>query len=664
MGNNGILGQASKSKIETTKASEKEYISMAIYSLITKHLGNSYEITSMELQEELGNSYLVYDTNKFDVYNKNSKNLYTVLENYEIAFSGENSITTETITKNGDANTPVFLSEQGISNVKINYSEGQEISVLSSNRLDLNNSTFKMNSYNNKQKITKENNGITINSDAFDTNQNSLFAYLDVIAEFTGKLWVSCDASSTGNIQDLGMRISLNGEPQQLCRGIGILSESVDVVQGDTIRLIFYSHIGTSAANTLYYKNIMLQYETLTSYTPYIENISSISNKYTTIVLDGTEGANSYTTESTNNGGTDYRFSYNTIITDAADSILPSDNNKVANVIVNGLELRTYNECYNNLIGLGISNTGKISIYLGNDYNRTKLIEYLQSNPITIKYKSTNTEFKDIDTSSNVSTGCIITSPQEFSVTYSYINKSQTTSLVCFGDSITGMFTNETDYPSMITRSSNIQAYNVGFAGCRWTDHTSSNYMPFSMNRLVDSVCSGDFSMQEATASNCGITYVERLNTLKSIDFTKIDYVTIFYGTNDWGSNVILRSIDDTSTSEKQRTNVEDAIKYSVSKLQEKYPNLKIIVITPYWRYLNNNDSDTTPNNNGDYLHDYSNYIENIAKNELNLQTINLYEQLDINISNYLKYLPDGTHPNESLKHTIANSIENKINNY
>lgn len=635
---------------------------LALTSLQIQHSGNLEEITSEELQNELGSNYFVALSNKFDVLYRKNNWLFKILNNQTIEYYGIATI--KTITKTGNANTPVILGEKGINNVSLNYSNGQAISIFGTNRLDIDNVIFKMNGYNSKHQITKQDNGITIKSDSFDEIINSSFAYYDFTANFTGKLWVSCEASTTGNIKDLGMNVSINGESQQLCRGEGILAQSVNVQKGDSIRLLLYSHIGTSESNTLYYENIMLQYETLTGYVPYKENIDSMVNTYNTITLNGNEGSNSYTVASTKNGGTDYRFTYNTDISDVADNILPINNDSLANIIVNGIKLETYNQTYNNQIGLGVSTSGKISIYLGNGYNRNTLIEFLQNNPITIQYKTINTEFTEIDTS-NITTGCIITSDKEFSISYSYIDESEKDiSLVCFGDSITGRFTNETDYPSMITRESNINAYNVGFSGCRWTDHNNANYMPFSMNRLVDAICTNDFSLQEATASACGETYVDRLNTLKSIDFSEIDYITIFYGTNDWGSNVILKSEDDTNTTQKQRTNVEDALKYSISKLQATYPNLKIIVLTPYWRYLNSNDSDTVPNSNGDYLYDYSNYIENVAKNNYNLQTINLYEQLDINISNYLKYLPDGTHPNESLKYTIANIIADKIKNY
>lgn len=660
-GKNGLLTRAQQAKTETEKSEIKDEISVALSSAQIQHEGDLEEITFEELQKELGEQYVVYPAEKFEVYNKKYNYLYRVTADNIIEYIGEYSV--QTTTKTGNSNTPVILSEKGIDDVKLEYSEGQNISILGVNRLNIDKTNFLINVQKDLQTVTKENNGIKIHSEQLETTLGNGYAYYDYIAELDGKLWLSCEASAS-NVSDIGMRIELNGEMQQLCRGEGKLAESVNVKKGDKVRLIFYSHISSSASNTLYYKNIMLQYGNLTSFQEYSGDIKSISNNISTIILDGNVSKDDFESVTTSTSGK-YRLKYKASgLTNVANNVLPSSSSQLADITVEGIELISSTDTYYNKIGLAILPTGEIMLYLGDDWNRNTIQEYLSLHPITIKYKNNETEFIGISSTDLITTGHTIISDEPFTVSYSYLgeNEEKKTSLVCFGDSITGMFTNETDYPYMITNSSNIQAYNVGFAGCRWTDHTSANYMPFSMNRLVDSICSGDFSLQESTASNCGDIYVERLNILKNIDFTKVDYVTIFYGTNDWGSDTILKSEDDLNTSEKQRTNVEDAMKYSVSKLKEKYPNLEIIIITPYWRYLNNNDSDTIPNSNGDYLHDYSNYMEDIAYNDCKVQTINFYNELDINVSNYLEYLPDGTHPNEKLKHIIAEYIINKIN--
>ena len=184
------------------------------------------------------------------------------------------------------------------------------------------------------------------------------------------------------------------------------------------------------------------------------------------------------------------------------------------------------------------------------------------------------------------------------------------------------------------------------------------------MNRLVDSIVAEDFTLQENQISKCNETYKKRFETLKSIDFNDVDYITIFYGTNDWNYGRILKSEDDANVENKQRTNVEDSIRYCVSKLQEKYPHIKIIVLSPYWCTFDDNNTDKNPNKNGDYLEDYTNYIASIAESMSVTKVINLYKELDsINYSNYEYYMYDGVHPSDRLHKILADILISTIHN-
>lgn len=109
-GNNGLLNQASSSKKETEISGIKEKIALTLQSLEIQHLGNSKEIAAEELQKELGNNYSVVSSNKFDVLYKKNNWLFKVFEDQSIVYSGVATI--KTITKTGNANTPVILSEK------------------------------------------------------------------------------------------------------------------------------------------------------------------------------------------------------------------------------------------------------------------------------------------------------------------------------------------------------------------------------------------------------------------------------------------------------------------------------------------------------------------------------------------------------------------------
>ena len=157
------------------------------------------------------------------------------------------------------------------------------------------------------------------------------------------------------------------------------------------------------------------------------------------------------------------------------------------------------------------------------------------------------------------------------------------------------------------------------------------------------------------------------METLKSIDFNDVDYVTIFYGYNDWNYGHILKSEDDSATENKQQSNLEDAMKYSINKLKEKFPQLKIIVLTPYMCVPKVDDQpvDIEEYTKNDYkLKDFADYIKDVAETLDVEEVINLYEMTDfVNTSNYGYYMYDGVHPNSRMNQILAQIIIKTIDN-
>lgn len=565
--------------------------------------------------------------------------------------------TTENILQGYDfksiTDTIVFLSERDPRNVKI-YLDSGNVTIHGVNQFDLEKTIFTPSSYTSSHIISKEGNGIKV-----DCNINyegaTTFVKTTFNVSLSGLLYFSCEADCDGDLRDLMFLVKVNGEKHAMCYGKGLLYQAVNVAKGDTIELCFYTHMGTTAGNTVYYKNIQCAYDGLYEYTPHSEPITNIISK--TLVLPNDDMMNNWLASTTApaTGGL-YRYVLNTEIDDMVE--YPTNNDAVpSNVIVNGADLVTYNETYQGVEGVGISTTGKVSLFLESVQSHTALLNYLESNPITITYETTE-KYANLDVS-NIRQGNIIEfkTPQE--VTYYYKpNVEKKYTCVCFGDSITGMFADKTDYPSMMEHNTDLTCFNVGFSGSQLTDHSNANYRPFSLNRLADAVVSKDFTSQDATAKTCGGLYPEHLSTLKSIDFSKVDFVTVFFGTNDWSNNATLKSEDDKSEESKQHTNVEDALKYSIQTLLTAYPHLRFLVLTPYWRSVSSGkDSDIDANNKGVYLIDFSDYIEKIAEENLHVPTINLYRRSGANAITNRYYTSDGTHPTEMLKRIIAKQI-------
>lgn len=239
-------------------------------------------------------------------------------------------------------------------------------------------------------------------------------------------------------------------------------------------------------------------------------------------------------------------------------------------------------------------------------------------------------------------------------------------SICCFGDSITGAFTDEDrNYPLILGKMLDTTVYNVGFGGCRMATHPTPKYDNFCMYKLVDAIYSNDFSAQESDTSGAP-TFPTRLNTLESIDFNNLDIVTIAYGTNDWGDGYGARPPIDNSEDLLDCTTFNGAIRYSVSKLLAKNPKLKIILITPYYRYnpTTLEDSDTIlPATNPNYhMIDYVNAVKNVGK-ELKIPVIDMYNELGVNKYNRTNYFTgnDGVHFNPNGMELIANKIAGVI---
>ncbi len=232
--------------------------------------------------------------------------------------------------------------------------------------------------------------------------------------------------------------------------------------------------------------------------------------------------------------------------------------------------------------------------------------------------------------------------------------------LVCFGDSITGMFSPPTDYPSAIARLTGMTVYNLGMEGCRMSQHPDQYYDAWSMYRLADAIASGDYSLQEASIGHTGSYAASRVNTLKSIDWSKVDYVTIFYGTNDIQGYADLDNVSNLHDT----TTYLGAARYSLEKLWQAYPHLKVLLLTPMYRYWDDTqtDSDEKTFSGGRHFYEFGDELLQVA-GTYKIPAVDLYRTLGINKFNRTHYFPanDGTHPNEAGRELLGNKIAAKL---
>ena len=234
--------------------------------------------------------------------------------------------------------------------------------------------------------------------------------------------------------------------------------------------------------------------------------------------------------------------------------------------------------------------------------------------------------------------------------------------IINFGDSIFGNRRPPNDISSYISEMTGATVYNCAFGGCRMSAHSRSEFDAFSMYRLAYAIANNDFSVQDAvnvaSIADMPSYFTETRALLKSIDFSKVDIVTIAYGTNDFDSNVVLNGNDNNT--------FNGALKYSIETLLTAFPNLQIVLLGQTYRYWYDNgiisyDSDNHENSNGNKLTDFVKATNDIA-NSMHLPFIDNYN-IGINKFNRLNYYNenDGVHHNENGSKLIAEHIVKEL---
>ena len=241
--------------------------------------------------------------------------------------------------------------------------------------------------------------------------------------------------------------------------------------------------------------------------------------------------------------------------------------------------------------------------------------------------------------------------------------------IVNFGDSIFGKRRPPEDISTYLAEYTGAETYNIGFGGCRMSEQSyDPPFDVFGMYRLADAVASGDYSSQEAAFDAEPIEeplpdyFAEALKTLEGIDFSKVDIVTIAYGTNDYTAKQPLDSED-----KYDINSYGGALRYSIEKLSSAFPNMKLVICSQTYRFWRK-DGVVTDDSNTLYcgenkLTDFVKKTKEIAE-EYGLDYINNYDgDIVINESNrdVCFYETDGTHPIIPGIKIIAENISNYL---
>lgn len=197
---------------------------------------------------------------------------------------------------------------------------------------------------------------------------------------------------------------------------------------------------------------------------------------------------------------------------------------------------------------------------------------------------------------------------------------------------------------------------NGAFGGTRVSPRSASDdFSKFDGVNIITALCNQTWTAQDTAATNLSDEYpwiTSRLAGLKAVNMSELDLLVMDWGTNDFTGGATLDYIISSYTT-------------VIDLLQETYPELRILITTPIWRYWgvpSDNDNGDTRISEGHTLKEISEGIETLMKNK-RISVLNAYQNLPLSYNTADTYFDSGsgTHLNLFGNRVYAHLIFGKI---
>jgi len=219
--------------------------------------------------------------------------------------------------------------------------------------------------------------------------------------------------------------------------------------------------------------------------------------------------------------------------------------------------------------------------------------------------------------------------------------------IIFFGDSVIGNYADSTSVPGVVNGLTGAKVYNCGVGG---TNAAFSPNKTCSLTEIVNAFIGQDLSMIPAeTQAYSGIEQYTQEG-----DKSKQKMFVLNYGLNDFFRGVPI-SLEDPF----DRTSYSGAIRTAVCALKEAYPDADILLLTPN-KTIEYGAGEQIQSEIGSKLQDYADAVINLA-DESDVEVLDNFHELPINIEKYWELLEDGTHPNGQGRFLIGMRIADRI---
>lgn len=236
--------------------------------------------------------------------------------------------------------------------------------------------------------------------------------------------------------------------------------------------------------------------------------------------------------------------------------------------------------------------------------------------------------------------------------------------IVMLGDSILGECRDETSIPAQLSGLLGEPVFNGALGGTCMSRQDETRRLAFtkdslSMQSLAQSIATDDFGVQQTIRTRESATeyFDSTIDGLERIDFTETDVLFIEYGVNDYHAGIPIENEQDPYDA----YTFLGALRSTLELLQKKYPDLRIILITPLYSWYPYHDTPETCeeyNIGGGILEDYVE-AEILTARSMGVEVIDLYHNFypHEKWEDWELYTRDGLHPNEEGRRLIAQTL-------
>lgn len=202
--------------------------------------------------------------------------------------------------------------------------------------------------------------------------------------------------------------------------------------------------------------------------------------------------------------------------------------------------------------------------------------------------------------------------------------------IIVFGDSIFALSSVASKLSKLIGKT--VLDCSVGGARLTCTRDSSNDFYPYDMTQIADAIGSDDYSTQIAKGKNKNFT------TLSTANINNYGTIILEFGTNDFANKA--------SFSGTEKTTVEGALKYILTKIQTKYPKLRIVVLsTMQFVAIGSGSESGVPTHDDGTVWQMNEVMKNVCESDAYcVPFIDIYHKMQQNVTTRSTVTRDGVH--------------------